>query len=633
MSDWRLSIGARPEPGGVRFRVWAPGAERVDVVLYGPDADALHRLEPEGAGYFSGRVEAAGPGTRYRYRLDEGETFPDPASRSQPDGVHEPSEVVDPDAFEWRDGEWSGRPLEELTLYELHVGTFTAGGTFESAVERLDSLVDLGVGAIEVMPIAGFPGARNWGYDGVNLFAPDASYGGPEGFKRLVDAAHRRGLAVVLDVVYNHLGPEGNYLPALTGGRFFTDLHHTPWGQAVNFDGPDNHGVRDFVLQNALYWATEYHVDGLRLDATHAILDDSPKHVLQEIAERLHALPYPRVLIAEDERNERRLLLPREEGGLGLDGVWADDLHHQLRRRAAGDSEGYFAAYSGSVQDIATTLRRGWFYDGTVRAPEAARPEPGPDGEEAQEEGLRGTPTDGLPPQRFVHCIQNHDQVGNRALGDRLNHAVPLEVYRALSTLLLVSPYTPLLWMGQEWAASSPFLYFTDHPDELGRLVTEGRREEFRHFSAFRDPEMRERIPDPQAEETFRRSRLVWEERETPPHAGVLALYRTLLRLRREEPALKAPGRDGFRVLPLGEGALALRRPGPAGEDVLAVVNFEGESRIDLAEREETRPPREPWQLLLASEEIRFGGTGGWGRLEPDGVLHLMGPAALLLKG
>lgn len=609
MSAWSLPLGAEPGPDGVRFRVWAPGAERVEVVIYGPAADAAHALEPEDGGYHSATLPGVAPDARYRYRLDGGDAYPDPASRFQPEGVHGPSQVVDPRAFEWDDRDWPGIRMEDLVVYELHVGTFTPAGTFAAAAERLTEIAALGVTAVEVMPIANFPGARNWGYDGVNLFAPATSYGGADGFKLLVNTAHRLGLGVILDVVYNHLGPEGNYLPAITGGRFFTDRHHTPWGSAVDFDGPESGPVRDLVLCNARYWAEEYHVDGLRLDATHAIIDTSPVHIIREIAESMHSLARPRLVIAEDERNEVGLILPTDGGGYGLDGVWADDLHHQIRRLTAGDDEGYFAEYEGTVDAVAETLRRGWW---------------------------RGTedPRD-VPPMRFVHCIQNHDQVGNRAMGERLNHEVAPAVYRAVSALLLLSPYTPLLWMGQEWAASSPFLYFTDHPEELGRLVTRGRREEFSGFSAFRDPERRERIPDPQAADTFTRSRLVWEERSGPPHAGVLALYRELLRLRAQEPALRAGGRGTFGVVRLGEGALALRRDGEAQDEsgYLLVVDFLGEMRVELGASAATAPPADArWCFQLATEESRFGGAGGWGRLEPDGLLHLPTPGAVLLR-
>jgi isoamylase len=617
-------LGARIVAGGVEFRVWAPGHQRVDVVVYGDGGGRDHPLREEGEGWWSGRVEGIGAGARYRFRLDGGDAFPDPASRSQPEGVHGPSEVVDPDAFAWTDAGWRGIAAEDAVVYEAHVGTATPEGTFDALAGRLDHLAELGVTALELMPVAEFPGARNWGYDGVDLFAPDSSYGGPEGLRRLVDAAHARGLAVILDVVYNHFGPEGNYLPAFTSGRIFTERHHTPWGAAVNYDGEGSAAVREMVIGNALHWAREYHVDGLRLDATHAILDDSPVHVLAELAERVRAAVGPErrfVLFAEDERNERALVLPREEGGIGLDGVWADDLHHQLRAGVAGDREGYFASFSGSAEDVAATLRKGWFYEGQ-RSPHRGE--------------ARGTPAEGLPLPAFVVCIQNHDQVGNRAMGERLSHGVGLAEYRAASALLLLAPATPLLWMGQEWAASSPFQYFTDHPEELGKLVTEGRREEFKHFSAFADPATRERIPDPQDPETFRRSRLDWDERERPPHSGVLALYRELLSLRRADPALRNRARESVDAAAVGERAVVLRREAPDGGALLLVAAFAGGAlRVDTAGSDAARAPRgSRWEMVLATEEARFGGEreGEVARLSADGVLEVEGPGAVLLR-
>lgn len=619
--DWRLGLGASVVAGGVEFRVWAPGHEAVDVVVYGPAAEAVHPLAAEDDGWFRGVVADGGAGTRYKYRLDGGDVFPDPASRSQPDGVHGASEVVDPRAFPWTDVGWAGRPLEEMVIYELHVGTFTPQGTFDAAISRLDALVELGVTAIEPLPVASFPGDRNWGYDGVSLYAPDASYGGPEGLRRLVDAAHARGLAVVLDAVYNHLGPEGNYLHAFTGGQYFTSRHQTPWGDAVNFDGPGSAAVREFVIRNALHWACEHHVDGLRLDATHAIVDDSPEHVLAELRRRVRAaLPPGRhfVFMAEDERNERRLVAPEDEDGLGLDAVWADDFHHQLRSLVAGDNESYYADYTGSIADLAETLRAGWYYQGQ---PSPNRGEP------------RGTVPRGVPPTAFVHCIQNHDQVGNRALGDRLTRDVDLPRYRTASALLLLSPYTPLLWMGQEWAATTPFLYFTDHPEELGRAVTEGRRKEFGKFSAFRDPALQASIPDPQAEETFRCSKLDWSERERMPHAGVVALYRELLALRRTHAALLPRGRDTFDVVELGDTALAILRTDGA-EAVLLVCAFGGAGVTADLSRADLRPPEgRHWRLLLHTEEARFGGdaVGELAVLQPDGTLELRSAGAVVL--
>lgn len=602
------TVGATVTEGGVRFRLWAPGSREVEVMLESDAGIRDFAMSPTEGGYFEALVPEAGAGSRYSFRLDGEGPFPDPASRSQPGGVHAPSEVIDPHSFEWTDAAWRGTPLEELVIYELHVGTFSPEGTFDGAAALLPELVELNVTAIELMPVADFPGARNWGYDGVSLFAPAAAYGGPVGLQRLVDAAHALGLAVLLDVVYNHLGPDGNYLPAITGGRFFTDRHHTPWGDAIAFEGPHNGPVRDFVIQNALYWLRDYHIDGLRLDATHAMLDQSEPHILAELAERVHALPgRRRLLIAEDERHEERLLLPRAEGGYGLDGVWADDLHHQIRRHLTGDAEGYFAPYSGTAADIAATLRKGWW-----------RPWTG-----AEESASRSPPGGGSAPiARYVQCIQNHDQIGNRALGERLNHKIEPGAYRAASALLLLSAGTPLLFMGQEWAASTPFLFFTDHTEELGESVTRGRRDEFAGFSAFRDPALRERIPDPQLPDTFERSRLKWAERSQPRHESILRLYRTLLAMRRDQlPA-------DFDVQALGKGALAVRRGG-----LLAIVNLRGEIRVDLGEKEITAAGEgRAWLPVLATEEVRFGGDGAWGRMEADGVVHLTVPGAVILE-
>jgi maltooligosyltrehalose trehalohydrolase len=611
---WQLSIGARPTPGGVYFRVWAPSSQQVEVVVYGPDAERVHPLERDNEGYFSGLVEDARAGIRYKYRLDGGDTFPDPASRYQPEGVHGPSQVVDPTAFRWNDQAWRGVPLRDLVIYELHVGSVTEQGTFDALIGRLESLRELGVTAIELMPVADFSGGRNWGYDGVDLYAPSRAYGGPEGLRRLVDAAHAANLAVILDVVYNHLGPEGNYVHAVTGGQLFTDRHCTPWGDAVDYT---RRPVREFVIENALHWVHEYHVDGLRLDATHAIFDPSEPNVLQELAARVHAsVPQDRhtVLVAEDERNERRLITPAEAGGMGLDGVWADDFHHQLRRLIAGDHEGYYRDYTGTSAALATTMRDGWFYQGQ---------------HSANRGGPRGTPAGDLPPPSFVHCIQNHDQVGNRALGDRLNHNVDLTVFRAASALLLVSPYTPLLWMGQEWAASSPFLYFTDHPEDLGKQVTEGRRSEFRGFSAFQDPDTWDRIPDPQSPETFLRSKLCWEERLEPPHAGVLRLYRELLALRSKDPALSNRDRKSFAAVPLGDGAIALRRDAPDGNTLLLVANFKGSLRADLSRHPDTTT--DDRTVVLWSEAPQFGGASPEPVLS-QGVLEMPGAGAVLLR-
>lgn len=607
---WELPIGARPGPAATRFRVWAPGARQAEVLLYGPDGPRAHLLAPEPAGYMAAEIPGVGPGARYRYRLDGGDPRPDPASRAQPEGVHGPSEVVDPSAFPWTDAAWRGLPLAELVIYELHVGAATPEGTFDGLIPRLDALKELGVTALELLPVADFPGDRNWGYDGVSLFAPARAYGGAEGLRRLVDAAHARGLAVILDVVYNHLGPDGNYLWSYSRD-YFTSRHTTPWGDALNFDGPERRPVRDFFIGNALHWAHEYHLDGLRLDATHAMIDESPTHLLAELAATVRAsLPAERhfVLIAEnDEHNPEIVRQPEtpSDRRWGLDGVWADDFHHQVRVALTGEREGYFAAYTGSAEDLALTINGNWFYRGQAADGQAAR----------------GAPAGDLAAPHFIYCIQNHDQVGNRALGERLNHEVGLAAYRAASALLLLCPQTPLLWMGQEWAATSPFLFFTDHNPALGRLVTEGRRAEFAGFTAFSGAA----VPDPQDAATFERSRLRWEERALAPHAGVLRLYQDLLALRRSHPALRERGRDSYRATPLGQGALALERRGPAGEALLVAVSLTGPAQLELGPA-----TAGGWRVLVDSEAAAYGGSGDTATVALETV-RLPGPGAVVL--
>ncbi|WP_051304027.1 malto-oligosyltrehalose trehalohydrolase [Calidithermus chliarophilus] len=580
--------GAWLEGAGTRFRVWAAGHERLEVVLYGEGEESYHLMEPEGEGYFTAWLEGVVPGQRYKYRVDGEGPFPDPASRFQPEGVHGPSEVVQA-AFPWTDGAWEGLGLEELVVMEVHVGTATPEGTFAALAEKLPHYRELGVTALELMPLADFPGRWNWGYDGVSLYAPSRAYGRPEDLKRLVDAAHAHGLAVLLDVVYNHLGPDGNYLWSYSRDHF-TARHKTPWGDGPNFElGP----VRAFFVENALYWLEEFHLDGLRFDATHAILDDSPRHVLREIAERARErIPRKLLFVAEDERNEARLVLPAEEGGLGLDAVWADDFHHSLRRALAGDSEGYYAEYDGTAAEIARALEQGWVYCGQ---PTRRKGHP------------RGSDPARVPLPAFVHCVQNHDQVGNRAHGERLNHHLSPGAFRAASALLLLEAATPLLFMGQEWAARSPFLYFTDHHAELGRRVSEGRRAEFAGFSSFAAGGP---IPDPQDPDTFLRSKLNWDELEAGEHRATLEFYRALLRLRRTHPAL----RSGQRAWPADGETLLLRRETPP--QVLLLVAHWGEgARVEL--------PAGPWRVLLASDG------------EPalrDGVLHVPAAGAVVLE-
>jgi maltooligosyltrehalose trehalohydrolase len=588
-APWRPSLGACVRPNGVFFRVWAPRVEKIVVEFEGPGRrTAASSLQRRPDGYFEALVPEAAAGDRYRYRVDGKGPFPDPASRFQPDGVHGPSLIVDPGTFPWSDAGWKGTPPRERVFYELHLGTFTPEGTFDGAAAKLDGLAELGATALELMPVADFPGSRNWGYDGAALFAPSRCYGTPDRFRAFVDAAHRRGLAVFLDVVYNHLGPDGNYTGAYSP-FYFTPRHRSPWGDGVNLDDEGSTEVRSFFIENALHWLHEYHLDGLRLDATHALVDESPRHFLEELSARVADMApreRPVALVSEDDRNLARIVRPRSDGGWGIDAVWADDFHHQVRRLLAGDSEGYYADYADRVEDLALILRRGWLYTGQysayIKAP-------------------RGTPTDGLAPERFVFCLQNHDQVGNRAFGERLNTQIDAAALRAASALLLTAPQTPLLFMGQEWGSTTPFLYFTDHEPELGKKVSEGRRREFAAFSHFQSPASREKIPDPQSPETFERSRLSWNERETDRARELLRLVRDLLRLRRER--LSGTGSERCLPLPGGKGVV-LRRRGP-GADILVVVQLRGSGKAELAALDLGESAAR-WRPILTTEEPRF---------------------------
>jgi maltooligosyltrehalose trehalohydrolase len=593
------SDGAAGNTDGVQFRVWTPGSESVTLVL---DSEGGERIEMKVAehGYFEHFAEGLGAGACYRFHLDDQpDPFPDPAGRFQPDNVHGPSEVIDPTGYDWRATDWSGIEQKDLVFYELHVGAFSPEGTFDGVRRKLDHLADLGVTAVELMPLGAFPGERNWGYDPAAFFAPDPAYGRPDDLRRLVDAAHEKGLAVFLDVIYNHFGPDGAYAAAFA--PFFTDKHETPWGQAVNLDDEHSAGVRHFFIHNALRWLGEYRFDGLRLDATNALVDDSEPHFLEELAASVNdAFPgRKRYLIAEDERNERRLLEPRgSSSGYGLDGVWADDFHHQMRNLTAGDELNYFADFANTTaSDLAETLRQGWYYTGQHAVHFGAE---------------RGTPTDGLAPEHFVLCIQNHDQVGNRPAGARLTEDISMPLYRAATAVLLFAPELPLLFMGQEWAASTPFQFFTDHNDELGRLVTEGRQEEFAEFA-----ELADEVPDPQTEATFRRSELKWDERAEQPHAGTLAFYRALLHLRRKLPAAGSDGK-GFSVEAHGDHGLVLRR----GDYVLAAALSNGV----------TLPMPEDAEAVLHSEEAAHTTSGRSLQFTGGGRVRFERPGALVVK-
>lgn len=564
-------------------------------------------LSPGQAGYHEGSDPSGRPGDRYLYHLDGGPGLPDPVSRGQSGGVHGHSVVVDPARFQWQDATWRRPEFRDLVIYELHVGTFTPEGTFQAARRHLPALRNLGVTAVEIMPVADFPGTRNWGYDGVLPYAPAACYGSPDDFRALVDAAHGLGLAVVLDVVYNHLGPDGNYLAAFTP-RYFHPRRHTPWGQAFNFEGEESGPVREYFGGNPLYWMEEFHVDGFRLDATHEIPDESPVSILREITEGIHQRGG--YVIAEDSRNLNTVITPAATGGLGFDAVWADDFHHSVRVAQTGERSGYYQDFQGSLAEAVETLTHGWFYRGQL-SPHAGAP--------------RGTPCHCLPPERFVHCLSNHDQTGNRARGERLHHLVPPANYRALSALLCLSPYTPLLFMGQEWAASSPFLFFTDHEEDLGRKVTEGRRKEFASFPEFSDPPARETIPDPQDIATFRQSQLCREESSLPGHSAVRRLYADCLDLRKRHPAFRPRGRESWRaeILPGEVGFLRFRHK--TGEMALA-FDLQGGHRARL-------PAGRAWLPVLSTEDAPYGGSGDCPLDITHQTLAFHTPATLVVRG
>lgn len=603
----RACFGARPSGDGTDFRVRATRAARVTLVLETGAAAGEHAMRREAGSAFQLYVAGARPGDLYRFKLDDGPPLPDPASRFQPRGVHGPSEIVDPAAFTWTDERWPGIDPDRAVIYELHVGTFTPEGTFAAAAARLPYLRDLGVTVVELMPVADFAGSRNWGYDGVALFAPARCYGRPDDLRRLVDAAHRSGLAVMLDVVYNHLGPDGAYMSTFVP-EFFTPRHRSPWGDGVNVDGPGSDLVRRFFIENACHWVAEYHVDGLRLDATHAIADDSPTHIVSEIARAARqATPRRVMIVAEDHRNDARLLRAPQEGGWELDGVWADDFHHIMRRILAGDREGYYEDFEASVPDLVDTIQRGWFYTG----------------QHSRHLGTaRGTDPAGVPRRACVICLQNHDQIGNRAFGDRLHHEVSLAAYRAAAAVLLLAPETPLLFMGQEWAASTPFRYFTDHTPELGSAVVRGRRREFARFSAFSDPGARERIPSPQDPDSFTASRLKWQERDAESHRGCLRLHQRLLELR-ELALLAAPtARQGVTAAVVDEDTLALRCR-EAGREFLLVARLRGSGSAEV--------PALPahGRVLLTTEDPEFAPDGRPPRVL-DHRIEFACPAAVL---
>lgn len=595
----RLPIGAEVVPGvGVNFRVWAPKHTAVDVVIE-KDGSA-HALQEERGGYFSGTVPGLASGARYRFRLGGGRLVPDPASRFQPEGPYGPSEVVDPSAYRWADRDWNGpASAERLVFYELHVGTFTREGTWAAAAEQLPYLADLGVTAVEVMPLHEFPGRFGWSYDGVDLFAPYHGYGAPDDVRRFVDRAHGLGIAVLFDVVFNHLGPEANVLNDYSDD-YVSKRHRTEWGDALNFDGPNSGPVREFILANAGYWVDEFHADGLRVDATQALFDETSepsRHIVAAIARRIREAAGGRNVLAVGESEPQRagLLRPTDQGGYGYDMLWSDDFHHAARVVATGSREGYYNDYLGSPQEFVSAYKRGWLYQGQWNLRQGKR---------------RGTAALDVAPRAFIFYLQNHDQVANTLGGARLHAQTDPARYRALSALLLLAPATPLIFQGQEFAASSPFHYFGDLKPEIADEMWQGRRKFVRQFRSLATDEMQARIPRPDDPEVFAASKLDHAERDRGTRALVLALYRDLLRLRREDPVF-SDGRPDVDGAVLGPEAFVVRWFGPGGEDRLLVANLGVELRLEVAPEPLLAPPDgKRWRVLWSSEDPRYGGSG-----------------------
>ncbi|MFH0823398.1 MAG: malto-oligosyltrehalose trehalohydrolase [Pseudomonadota bacterium] len=619
----RLPVGAEVQTtGGVHFRVWAPLRQEVQVVIEGGSSPASgskksFELVREANGYFSGLVPEAGNGTLYRYRLDgPADIYPDPSSRFQPDGPHGPSEIVDPGLFRWTDQAWPGVSIDGRILYEMHIGTFTREGTWESAARELPELASLGITVLEVMPAAEFPGNFGWGYDGVNLFAPMHLYGRPDDFRRFVDKAHSLGMGVILDVVYNHLGPDGNYLSKFSE-EYFTDRYKTDWGKAINFDGHSAEPVRDFFVSNGCYWIEEFHLDGLRLDATQNIYDQSSEHILAVITRHVRRAAGRRsvILVAENEPQEVKLVRPPDQGGYGMDALWNDDFHHSAMVALTGRSQAYYSDYRGAPQEFISAAKWGYLFQGQRYKHQKKR---------------RGTPCLDLMPSTFVAFIQNHDQIANAAGGLRCHDLTSPGRYRAMTALLLLGPWTPMLFQGQEFAASGPFHYFADHEKGLAGKVHVGRTEFLHQFKNLAAPDMEGLLPDPSDPALFRQSKLDMTERRS--HAGIYALHRDLIGLRREDPVFSAPRYRGMDGAVLGPEAFVLRFFGDNGDDRLVVVNFGLDRHLDPAPEPLLAPPEAmQWEIVWSSEDPRYGGSGTPPVDTPDNW-RIPGRAAVVLS-
>jgi maltooligosyltrehalose trehalohydrolase len=602
----RLPVGAEVSPdGGVHFRVWAPRHAEVDVVLErseGDDAPMVVTLTSEGNGYFSGVAAAARAGMRYRYRLPSSSNlFPDPASRFQPQGPHGPSQICDPRTFVWTDGDWPGIELSGQVLYEMHIGTFIAAGTWSAAGDQLPRLSDLGVTTIEVMPVAESPGRFGWGYDGVNLYAPSHWYGEPDDFRRFVDRAHALGLGVLLDVVYNHVGPDGNYLGAFAT-QYFSSRYENEWGEAINFDGDDRGPVRELIVSNAGYWIDEFHLDGLRLDATQQIFDASPEHVLVELTRRARAAAGQRsiVLIAENEPQDAKIVRPIEHGGYGLDALWNDDFHHSAMVALTGRREAYYTDYLGSPQELISLVKWGFLYQGQRYS---------------WQKKQRGTSALALAPAQFVTFLQNHDQIANAisGRGDRLHQLTDPASFRAMTALWLLAPGTPMLFQGQEFCASSPFLFFADLPGRLRDDVRAGRAKFMSQFSSLASQNLVECLPDPAAEHSFQRC--VLRDVDGDLRDEAVSLHRDLLHLRRDDPAFRAQRAGGVDGAVLAPQAFLLRffPDGRARSDGdrLVIVNLGPDLHLTPVPEPLLAPPANAhWDILWSSEDPKYGGTG-----------------------
>lgn len=572
------------------FVVWAPFLENVELnIVEAQHAAPLQiSMEKDNSGYWKTVVDNVSPGALYLYRLEDERERPDPASYFQPQGVHGPSQVIGHESFIWQDEFWKGIGLSEMIIYEMHVGTFTRGGTFDAIISRLDEILDLGVNAIELMPVAQFPGERNWGYDGVHPFAVQNSYGGPGGLKRLVNECHKKGIAVILDVVYNHLGPEGNYLRDFA--PYFTDKYKTPWGKAINFDDPYSDDVRNFFIENALYWFRKFHIDALRLDAVHAILDMSAKPFLEELAERVEGFSREVrrefYLVAESNLNDTKMIERRELGGYGIDAQWCDDFHHSLRVLLSGDNEGYYTDF-GTVENLVKSVREGFVYSGQYSK---------------YRKRSYGNSSKHIPADQFIVFSQNHDQIGNRMLGERLSQLIPFEGLKLAAGVVLLSTYIPLLFMGEEYGEESPFLYFVSHSDsDLIEAVRRGRKEEFRSFNWKGEP------PDPQSVETFIQSKIGWEKRNEGKHKILLDFYKKLIELRKKIPALSNLSKEKLNVWGLEkERVIFMRRWNDECEShVFSILNF-NKSDITL----KTFFPQGRWRKVLDSSNKVWDGPG-----------------------